>query len=320
MAEYYTSHRIIDGKPRRIIVDEIGKIVNRNPTKVDLKGLKNYTEDNGKYRISVSFDKENFFDVAVNNGKFIRYPTKEDLKGARTIFYNPTNICPICSEEWERGEILELKDSSILYPGNAFRLHHQGKEERKIEGKICENHYDRGYERYYPNSHNNAKKSLADHRTGNLNDARLILADKGEELTDKVFGTKRLSVLYDKYSRLSLDHTPIPEGVSITIGGKLVDLSGKRPETKICLESGQEWKFSHLEKDRNKIFDIAMFWCASKDRLRIDRGYIMTKEEEMNGSFHIYKNSSKGFCNEKYRITDEEFVNKANEAWKEINK
>ncbi len=36
---YYTSIRLIDGKPRKVIVDEIGNIVNRNPSKGELEEL-----------------------------------------------------------------------------------------------------------------------------------------------------------------------------------------------------------------------------------------------------------------------------------------
>ena len=35
----FTSVRLIDGKPRKVIIDEIGNIINRNPTKEDLLGL-----------------------------------------------------------------------------------------------------------------------------------------------------------------------------------------------------------------------------------------------------------------------------------------
>lgn len=35
----YTSTRIVDGKPRKVIVDENGKITNRNPGKEELNGL-----------------------------------------------------------------------------------------------------------------------------------------------------------------------------------------------------------------------------------------------------------------------------------------
>lgn len=40
MGELYKSNRIIDGKPKWVIVDENGEIVNRNPAKEELKGLK----------------------------------------------------------------------------------------------------------------------------------------------------------------------------------------------------------------------------------------------------------------------------------------
>lgn len=53
MKNKYTSVRLIDGKPRKVIVDENGKIINRNPSKEELKSLekeqytghKKYTEN-----------------------------------------------------------------------------------------------------------------------------------------------------------------------------------------------------------------------------------------------------------------------------------
>lgn len=45
MTEYYKSKRPVDGKPPIwVIVDETGKIVNRNPSKYELKGLKIFPE------------------------------------------------------------------------------------------------------------------------------------------------------------------------------------------------------------------------------------------------------------------------------------
>lgn len=73
-----------------------------------------------KYKISVSLDEENPFWIVVDNGRFIRNPTEEDLKCTRSITYNLTNICPRCREEWEKDGI-ELTDKSILYPKNALR-------------------------------------------------------------------------------------------------------------------------------------------------------------------------------------------------------
>lgn len=49
-----------------------------------------------KYKICVSFDIQNYFWVVVDNAKFIRNPTEDDLKGTTERSYNPTNICPIC--------------------------------------------------------------------------------------------------------------------------------------------------------------------------------------------------------------------------------
>lgn len=38
--EKFTSVRLIDGKPKNVIVDKDGKIINSNPSKEALKGLK----------------------------------------------------------------------------------------------------------------------------------------------------------------------------------------------------------------------------------------------------------------------------------------
>lgn len=54
-----------------------------------------------KHRISVSIDGKNFFWIVVDNGKFIRNPTKEDRMGTKLKCYNKTNICSICRKELE---------------------------------------------------------------------------------------------------------------------------------------------------------------------------------------------------------------------------
>lgn len=45
---YYKSYRIIDGKPRWLIEDENGNIINRNPCKGELKGLEKFPEKDGR--------------------------------------------------------------------------------------------------------------------------------------------------------------------------------------------------------------------------------------------------------------------------------
>lgn len=44
----YKSYRIIDGRPRWVIIDENGKIVNRCPTKEELKELNKFPEKDGR--------------------------------------------------------------------------------------------------------------------------------------------------------------------------------------------------------------------------------------------------------------------------------
>jgi hypothetical protein len=45
---YYKSYRIIDGKPKWVLEDEDGNIINRNPCKVELKGLEKFPEKDGR--------------------------------------------------------------------------------------------------------------------------------------------------------------------------------------------------------------------------------------------------------------------------------
>ena len=88
-----------------------------------------------KYRISVSIDEENFFWVVVDQERFIRNPTKEDLKETKLKYYSKTNMCHICREK------NTMTDSSIIHPGNAYR---------EIDGWICKHHYNmfRQYRQY----------------------------------------------------------------------------------------------------------------------------------------------------------------------------
>jgi len=155
------------------------------------------------------------------------------------------------------------------------------------------------------------------------------LGDNCEMLTDKLFGTKRLSDKYDKYSMLPLDHSPISEKVSIMVGDKLVDLSGKILQTtgKIYDSINGYWLFGNLKREWNKEFDVEILWCISEDRLDIERGYIIPQKRIYDPDTHtkilgiaIVKNLTFRGCGwyEQYRITDEKFIKKANKIWKEI--
>lgn len=88
MTEKYKTKRIIDRKPplRTVIVDENGKVINKNPTIEELKGLK-------------WFDKE----LYLGNVK-------------KPVYYNETNTCDNCREEG-----IETK----LIPGKTIREHNK---------------------------------------------------------------------------------------------------------------------------------------------------------------------------------------------------
>jgi len=219
-----------------------------------------------------------------------------------------------------------IPDEAICYMcgKKAWRRERKGINRNWTGRYLCMEHYSRYYQKDDPNSSNNIKKSLADHRTGNLRYQNHILGDNGEKLTNILFEVKRLSIEHDKYSE-SLDHTPISQGISIMIGERLVDLSKKVPQT-VCtifkryIGAKGGWIFTSLEREWGKEFDVEILWCISEDGLNVERGYIVPKIEIEEGkSITIVKDPSKGYqWYESYRITDKELLKKANEAWRKI--
>lgn len=271
-----------------------------------------------KYKVRISIDEENFIWIIVENGKVInRDACREELVKIRTKenFYNMTNICPICRKE------NNITDKSILYPKNAF--HNVDENGKKIDEWVCYIHYKRNYSHNNPDSTDNLKKRLAHRRTGNLNDHKHILGDNCEDLTDKVFGAKRLGIENDKYN-LPYDHYPITKGVSITIGGKLVDLSGKIPQTKgasftkdIGIRGG--WHFGYRIVEYKKLYDIMILWCMSENGMSIEDGYIIPKKIIVLGkSVTIVKNPIRSVKYKQYKITDKELLKKVNDIWQNI--
>lgn len=76
----YKSYRIINGKPRWVIVDENGNIVNRNPTEDELKELKKlvgkiherYTEEQLLNELR-RFEKALYYLIAIDKCNKIKY-------------------------------------------------------------------------------------------------------------------------------------------------------------------------------------------------------------------------------------------------------
>ena len=159
--------------------------------------------------------------------------------GKRYNKYNDTNTCDRCKE----------KDiTTILYPGNALKEYN--KEGNWTGNWLCHKCWYAIDYKHRPDSTNNVIKSLANCRTGNVNpDSAQAKGNNFEELSFRWLGAKRLSIIYDKYSQLSLDHLHIPNGVLIKIGDKFVDLSNKIPQTMGKLYSSKygRWQLGDLK-------------------------------------------------------------------------
>lgn len=263
-----------------------------------------------KYKICAAIEENNSFWIVVDNGRFIRNPTKEDLKDAVFKIYSDDNICPRCREE------NIITDKSILYPRNSFR--DTDKNGKRTDEWVCKRHGERNYKRYDHNSLENIKKSMSACRMMSLKYHNQIIGYKCEKLTEKWTGAKRLSIEYNKYTQLPIDHGPITGHIHIMMGDKLVDLYGKVPQTK-----GHSYNSTHnrwaidIRNERNKKFDILIFYCISEDGKTIERIYIFPKEKMINKGITISKNSSKGSqWYEECRVTDEDELNKVDEIWK----
>lgn len=112
--------------------------------------------------------------------------TKRRKGGSKN--YNETNICPMIKED---GTVCKNK----LISGKTMREH--DKEEKETGRWICTN----CYEKYDSNSQHNILKSVASHRTGNLDpNSNHAKADNFEELTHRWKGVKILSKENDYYN------------------------------------------------------------------------------------------------------------------------
>lgn len=248
-----------------------------------------------KYKIYVMIDEQNQFWIVVDNGKFIRSPTTEDLNNAKHRSYNTTNICPICRDEHT------ITNKSILYPRNACR--------EKSRGQwICFRHWELDYERHNPNSNNNIKKLLADSRTGNLDpNSNKGKGNRFEKLTEIYYEVDNLNIKNNNFE------VPIDHSRHHILG--IIDTTGRFYDP-----INRWWIFTDMNRYRNKDIDNIICWCANKNGDIIERGYIIPKGEIINRKgFTIVKNPTNDVLwYEKYRIIDEEELKKINSIWKKI--
>lgn len=119
MSEYYKSNRPVDGKPPiLVIVDKTGKVVNRNPSKEELCGLRFFKD-------------------------------KERLKRPKNGIYSDTNICVMIKED---GNVCGMP----LVPGNAYQEHDKsGNETGRWICRLCHTmEYSKHYYRRYDSIRN----------------------------------------------------------------------------------------------------------------------------------------------------------------------
>lgn len=76
----YKAYRIVNGKPRWIIVDKNGNIINSNPTNEEKKGLEKEEPYDKRYRLKYT-DKELLDYLIQFYKKYGRPPTEEDFGG-----------------------------------------------------------------------------------------------------------------------------------------------------------------------------------------------------------------------------------------------
>lgn len=273
-----------------------------------------------KYKVRMSIDEKEYFWVIIEDSKIInRNADRDELVKIKTkyIFYNITNICPICREE------NNITDKSILYPGNS--RHETDKNGKKTDEYVCRIHGLRHYQIYDSSSTLNTQKLLAHRRTGNLNNSEHILGDNCQRHAYEWLGCEDLNKKNDNYST-PIDCSSIREGISITIGGKLLNLSGKVPQIKGRSYNSiyRRW-ITHIHREHEKKYDIIILYCISEDGNTIDRIYIFPKEEITNITGititeHPTDNVGRikiGWY-EEYRVTGEDDLKKANKIWKNI--
>lgn len=285
---------------------------------------------NNRSRINASYDEKNFFWVIYDSRTktLIQNPSEEELKGTKLVEYNPTNICPLCREYCKKQKI-DLTYKNILYPKNVGR--DVNEEGERIEKWVCFNHAKNNYEKYNTGSTRNIIKMMTERRMGTLDYDRQMLADNSQYLTCELFGVDDLNKKNNNYNS-PYDHNKISNHLLININNNIVDLCGKIPQSKVATFSRDigvngGYHFGFQKKEYLKRFDITILWCISEDRSHVEELYTFSKddifntEKEMRKSITIVKNPTKVYKNyEKYKVTDQFFIDRANDLWKNLTK
>jgi hypothetical protein len=209
---------------------------------------------------------------------------------AKRQYYNRTNSCDRCGDKLHSGNVRRECDKKGNWTGRW----------------ICRKCYAID-QNNRPDSYNTARKVLANRRTGNLNPScSCFKGDLFEELTCRWRHVNNLNIENDNY-RSIIDHSPDTELGIVQTTGRLYN------------SLRMDWSFGHLDREHYKKFDYLITYCASKDGKRIERIYIFPwKEIVKRTGITICENPSKGGWYEKYRIKDDDIVNKVDKIFQEI--
>lgn len=278
----YKSYRIVDGKPRWVIVDEDGKIVNINPSKEELKDL-----EIEKYK-----QKRNA------SSKYTNEDTYKKLKRYKICCNCKSHDTYITTSSWEQWHTHKCQKITCTE-------------------YLCHNCYNK----LDPNSYTNMRKSLANRRTGNLNpNSNQAKGDNFEELT-RMWRSKISTIPVENLNK-KLDNyeTPIDHSWDSELG--IPQTKGRFYDSRNGwwnfggLEREWEKEFDVIicycaSKD-GKIIERIYIIPFKKEIKKKRKGVIIYKNPT-----NSHGNPKTSWYDE-YRVTDEETIRRVNNIWKEI--
>lgn len=257
MITYYRSYRYIDVKSKWVIVDENGMIVNKNPTKEELKGLDKFPEKDGRSKSRCG--------------------------------YVVGTICYRCIEE------KNVTNNSVLCPGIAYV--EKDKEGNETGRHICASHYNKDKRKNNSNCLDNVKKSLANCRTENQDpNSSNAKGDNILELACILYELENLNKKYNNYTT-SIDCYDSKTGLYHQIQGRnynsrnglwlfsnFEDEWGKIFENMICFCKSKDGKiveriYKFPWKEIMRVKGIAIYKNPSKGGQQNEQYRIVDKDE-----------------------------------------
>lgn len=177
-------------------------------------------------------------------------------------------------------------------------------------GYVCNKCSRKDYQKNNPNSQHNLIKSVANFRTGNLDqNSATAKAIKSQELACILYGWEDLNKKHDNH-KTPLDCYNPKTGLYHQVQGRYYNS-----------ERGY-WSFTGFEREWRKIFETLVCFCISEDGQTVERIYKIPLKEIIENErigATIVKNNSKGVgWYEEYRVIDKEELKKADKIWKDI--